>query len=51
MKQYLLFAGRDDAPLKGVQALVGDFDSFAEAFISLVDRQNPAAWWHVMTST
>ncbi len=48
MKQYLLFAGRDDAHLKGVQALVGDFDSFAEAFIAMVDRQNPAAWWHIL---
>ncbi len=48
MKQYLLFAGRADANLKGVQGLVGDFDSFAEAFVSLVDQQTPAAWWHIL---
>ena len=48
MKQYLLFAGRDDAHLKGAQGLVGDFDSFAEAFVSLVDQQTPAQWWHIL---
>src|ERR687893_571716 len=48
MKQYLLFAGRGDADLKGVQALVGDFDSFAEAFVALVDQQTPAQWWHIL---
>ncbi len=48
MKQYLLFAGRDDASLKGVHGLVGDFDSFAEAFVTLVDRQTPAQWWHIL---
>ncbi len=48
MKQYLLFAGRGDADLKGVQALVGDFDSFADAFVSLVDQQTAAQWWHIL---
>ncbi len=48
MKPYLLFAGREDADLKGVQGLVGSFDSFAEAFVSLVDQQTPALWWHVL---
>lgn len=48
MKQYLLFAGRGDANLKGVQALVGDFDSFAEAFVSLVDHQTLSEWWHIL---
>ncbi len=48
MKQYLLFAGREDAGLKGVQGYVGDFDSFAEAFVALVDRQTPSQWWHVL---
>jgi hypothetical protein len=48
VKQYLLFAGRDDAHLNGVQALIGDFDSFAEAFVSLVDQQTPAQWWHIL---
>ena len=48
MKQYLLFAGREDASLKGVHGYVGDFDSFAEAFVALVDRQTPSQWWHVL---
>ena len=48
MKQYLLFAGRDDASLKGVHGVVGDFDSFAEAFVALVDRQTPSQWWHIL---
>ncbi|HET6261960.1 MAG TPA: hypothetical protein VFG99_06935, partial [Chloroflexia bacterium] len=48
MKQFLLFAGQDDGSARGVQALVGDFDSFAEAFVSLVDRQTPSQWWHVL---
>ena len=48
MKQYLLFAGREGTNLKGVNGLVGDFDSFAEAFVSLVDQQTPAQWWHVL---
>ena len=48
MKQYLLFAGREGASLKGVHGFVGDFDSFADAFVSLVDQQTPAQWWHVL---
>ena len=48
MKQYLLFAGREDASLKGVHGYVGDFDSFAEAYVALVDRQTPSQWWHVL---
>jgi hypothetical protein len=48
MKQYLLFAGRDDANLKGIHGFVGDFDSFADAFVALVDRQAPSEWWHVL---
>ena len=48
MRQYLLFAGRDDASLKGVHGFVGHFDSFAEAFVALVDQQMPAQWWHVL---
>ena len=48
MKQYLLFAGRDDASVKGVHGYAGDFDSFAEAFVALVDRQTPSEWWHIL---
>ncbi len=48
MKQYLLFAGREDASVRGVHGYVGDFDSFAEAFVALVDRQTPSEWWHVL---
>ena len=48
MKQYLLFAGREETNLKGLHGFVGDFDSFAEAFVALVDRQTPSQWWHVL---
>ena len=48
MKQFLLFAGREDASLKGVHGFVGDFASFAEAFVALVDRQTPSQWWHIL---
>jgi hypothetical protein len=48
MKQYLLFAGRQDGNSKGVHGLVGAFDSFAEAFVSLVDQQAASEWWHVL---
>ncbi len=48
MKQYLLFAGREETSLKGVHGFVGDFDSFAEAFVALVDRQTPSEWWHIL---
>ncbi len=48
MKQYLLFAGRANSGTTGVHGLVGDFDSFADAFVSLVDRQTPCDWWHIL---
>jgi hypothetical protein len=48
MKQFLLFAGQPGADAPGVRGLVGDFDSFAEAFVALVDRQLPSDWWHVL---
>ena len=48
MKQYLLFAGREETNLKGIHGFVGDFDSFAEAFVALVDRQTPSEWWHIL---
>jgi hypothetical protein len=48
MKQYLLFAGRDDGSSKGVHGLIGSFDSCAEAFVALVDRQIPCGWWHIL---
>jgi hypothetical protein len=48
MKQYLLFAGRANSGTAGVHGLVGDFDSFADAFVSLVDRQTPCDWWHIL---
>ncbi len=48
MKQFMLFAGQNDVNFKGVHGVVGDFDSFAEAFVALVDRQTPAQWWHVL---
>ncbi len=48
MKQYLLFAGRANSGATGVHGLVGDFDSFADAFVSLVDRQTPCDWWHIL---
>jgi hypothetical protein len=48
MKQYLLFAGTEAAKSDGVRGFVGDFDSIAEAFLSLVDQQTPSEWWHVL---
>jgi len=48
MKQYLLFAGMKSAATVGVHGLAGDFDSVAEACLSLVDRQTPGEWWHVL---
>ncbi len=48
MKQYLLFAGRANTDTSGVHGLVGDFASFAEASVSLVDRQTPSEWWHIL---
>jgi hypothetical protein len=48
MKQYLLFAGNEAAKEVGLHGFVRDFDSVAEAFLSLVDDQTPAEWWHVL---
>jgi hypothetical protein len=48
MKQFLLFAGKDAAKAVGVNGFVGDFDSVAEAFLSLLDNQTPSEWWHVL---
>ena len=48
MKQFLLFAGSESAKADGVRGFVGDFDSAAEAFLSLVDHQTPSEWWHVL---
>jgi hypothetical protein len=31
-----------------VNGFSGDFDSVAEAFLALVDRQIPSEWWHVL---
>jgi hypothetical protein len=27
---------------------VNDFDSAADAFLSLVDQQTPSEWWHIL---
>lgn len=48
MKQFLLFAGTESAKTEGVRGFVGDFDSVAEAYLSLVDQQTPSEWWHVL---
>jgi len=48
MKQFLLFAGTEAGKSDGVRGFVGDFDSIAEAFLSLVDQQTPSEWWHVL---
>jgi len=48
VKQYLLFAGTNSNRIDGVNGLIGDFDSIAEAFVSLVDQQTPSEWWHVL---
>ncbi len=48
MKQYLLFAGRNDARAGGVHGLIGSFDTCAEAFVALVDQQILCEWWHVL---
>jgi hypothetical protein len=48
MKQFLLFAGTEAAKVDGVRGFIGDFDSVAEAFLSLVDQQTPSEWWHVL---
>jgi hypothetical protein len=46
MKQYLLFAGARHSETGGVNGLAGEFDSVAEAVLSLVDRK--IEWWHVL---
>ena len=48
MKQFLLFAGKDGSKTTGVNGFAGDFDSVAEAFLSLIDQQTPSEWWHVL---
>ena len=48
MKQFFLFAGKDGAKTVGVNGFVGDFDSVAEAVLSLLDNQTPSEWWHVL---
>ncbi len=48
MKQFLLFAGQEDMSARGVHGFIGDFDSFAEAFVSLIDHQTPSRWWHIL---
>jgi hypothetical protein len=48
MKQFLLFAGTESARADGVNGFVGDFDTAADAFLSLVDCQTPSQWWHVL---
>ncbi len=48
MKQFLLFAGTAETTAGGVHGFVGDYDSIAEAFLSLVDGQVPSEWWHVL---
>jgi hypothetical protein len=48
MKQFLLFAGTEATKAPGVTGFVNDFDSAAEAFLSLVDQQTPSEWWHIL---
>jgi hypothetical protein len=48
MKQFLLFAGTEAAKASGVNGFVADFDSVAEAFLSLIDHQTASEWWHVL---
>jgi hypothetical protein len=48
MKQFLLFAGTENAKTVGVNGLMGDFDSAADAFVAIVDNQLPAEWWHIL---
>ncbi len=31
-----------------MHGFVGDFDSIAEAFLSLIDQQVASEWWHVL---
>ena len=48
MKQFLLFAGTEAMKASGMNGFVADFDSAAEAFLSLVDHQTPSEWWHIL---
>jgi hypothetical protein len=48
MKQYLLFAGTETNKTGGLHGFAGDFDTVAEAFLSLVDHQTASEWWHVL---
>jgi hypothetical protein len=48
MKQFLLFAGTEANKASGVNGFVNDFESAAEAFLSLVDQQTPSEWWHIL---
>jgi hypothetical protein len=48
MKQYLLFAGTETNKTGGIHGFAGDFDTVAEAFLSLVDQQTASEWWHVL---
>ncbi|HEV2560132.1 MAG TPA: hypothetical protein VGU45_16035 [Microvirga sp.] len=48
MKQYLLFAGTETNKVGGLHGFAGDFDTVAEAFLSLVDQQTASEWWHVL---
>ena len=48
MKQFLLFAGTESAKADGVRGFIGDFESVAEAYLSLVDQQIRSEWWHVL---
>jgi hypothetical protein len=48
MKQFLLFAGTESEKAVGVNGLVGDYDSAAEALLSIVDNQTPAQWWQIL---
>lgn len=48
MKQFLLFAGTESMKVVGVNGLMGDFESAADAFVAIVDNQIPAEWWHIL---
>jgi hypothetical protein len=48
MKQFLLFAGTEGTRTVGVNGLLGDFDSAADAFVAIVDHQLPSEWWHIL---
>jgi hypothetical protein len=48
MKRFLLFAGNEHSRGFGANGLINDFDSAAEALVSMVDHQIPSTWWHVL---